>query len=512
VQRPRKPFQTDCFPLELMPFKESTNEGTQQILENVMEVQFGLKESNEQFKNKFRLVFGDCLTTLRLHAFKAERSIHLDPYQRLDWLLPVFGLWHLKYNYAQLLHEHHFVGPNGEHDSSAMYETFSNWYDSKSLNPKHYRKVEALIVQTWQSNMAAVLMQIWVDEHEGKIPEKPDLQNWIEGFSQNGLTKLIKRIMKWFNKDCMEKPDDERDEEWCNHVNFIRNTLPFLTLQAAVKRADIGVLRHAIDECCLLFSGTKRNWLYTRELLYYKWLTDSPASDKRLQRAVLYNSLVNPHGSSNTYYEEDNSVEELNLVVKTLMRNKRTSSQDLVTLLQRYTHNIKFFQRQRKAFSKVFFPAPKGYKASKVADSQIFIYALILVKDGKVKEIPRTSIFQTRDLMKDGIDKLPDKVGQFNDFLTNTGIREMHALQEELDGQRGRHNESQDGITADEIREIVEADAANSDSDSGHSSDLEVEFEDLEREDYLQEYDSDILDIDAQETFSESGNNTDFNP
>lgn len=470
-----------------------------------MEIQFGLKESDKQFQNKFRLIFGDCLTTLRLHAFKTERSLELDPYERLDWLLPVFGLWHLRFNYAQLLYEHHFVGPNGEHDSSAMYEPFSNWYDSKSLNPKHFRKVEALIIQTWQSKMTAILMQIWFDEHDGKIPEKPDLQNWIERLPQNELTKLVKRIMKWFDKDCLGKPDGERDEEWCNHINFVRNTLPFLTLQAAIKHADIGVLRHAINECCLLFSGTKRNWLYTRELLYYKWLTDSPASDKRLQRAVLYNSLVNPHGSSNTYYEEDNSVEELNLVVKTLMRNKRTSSQDLITLLQRYTHNIKFFQRQRKAFSKAFFPAPKGYKPSKLADSQIFIYALILVKDGKIKEIPRTSIFQTQDLMTVGLDKLYDKVEQFNDFLTNTGIRKMRtpaeniALQNELGGHRG-----EGGITEEEIRGIVEADAVDTDSDSGHSSDLEIELEDLEREDYLHEYESDILDIDAQETFSES--------
>jgi len=86
---------------------------------------------------------------------------------------------------------------------------------------------------------------------------------------------------------------------------------------------------------------------------------DSPASDKRLQRAVVYNSLGQFSCSSNTYYEEDNSVEELNLVVKTLMRNKRTSSQDF-TLLQRYNHNIKFFQWQWKAFSKAFFPALKG--------------------------------------------------------------------------------------------------------------------------------------------------------
>jgi hypothetical protein len=427
IQRPKKPFTTTCIPLELMDFKESTNDGTKDIVEDIFNRQFKLGRNDKQWGDCFRIVFGDVLTTSRLQGHKAEQSSETeDPYERLDWLLPVFGLWHLKYNYTQLLYEQHYHGPKGEHDSSSMFESNDNFYKSKSVDPKNYRRMEALIIHTWQANIIAVLLQIWADRHNRKLPRhQKDIHDWVAERTVDELTSLVEEIMRRFSKDCNDVPDDRKDEEWCNHVNFIHNTLPFLNLRAAIKRADVGILRHAINDCCLIFIGTGKNGHYTRELLWYKFLTDSPASDEKLQLAVLYNSLVNPSGSNNGYYAEDESVEELNLTIKTLLWAKRTSSHETLAQLRRYCHNIKFFQRQRQAFSKVFYYGSAGHRPHKREDSQIWLFARLMVQNGRTIPKPQRSIFVTRDLMNDAVGKIYDKLCVFNGFLLNVGLRGM---------------------------------------------------------------------------------------
>ena len=46
-----------------MPYKESTSEGTQQVVEDIFKNQFGMKGDNLQWENCIRPAFGDALTT-----------------------------------------------------------------------------------------------------------------------------------------------------------------------------------------------------------------------------------------------------------------------------------------------------------------------------------------------------------------------------------------------------------------------------------------------------------------
>jgi hypothetical protein len=91
IERPVEPFQTESYPLNYMPYKESTTEGTQRVVEDIFEKQFGMDEENPQWSSCIRPVFGDALTAKVLDALKAEHSIEKDaPYEQLAWLLPVF--------------------------------------------------------------------------------------------------------------------------------------------------------------------------------------------------------------------------------------------------------------------------------------------------------------------------------------------------------------------------------------------------------------------------------------
>ena len=154
------------------------------------------------------------------------------------------------------------------------------------MDRNHFHRLEDLVIHTWKSKIAAIMVQIWKEERkDGPANAKyqiNDVTSFLESQSVEDIVRLAPDIMKRIRiKGLLNKPTEER---WLNHVKFIRNVVPYLTLKAAIKYADIGMLRHAINECCLVFVGSGRKWLYIRELFYYKWLTDSPATDPQLQR------------------------------------------------------------------------------------------------------------------------------------------------------------------------------------------------------------------------------------
>ena len=429
IERPLEPFQTESYPLSYMPYKESTCDGTQQVVEDIFEKQFEMNEENSQWTDCLRPVFGDALTAKMLQSLKAERSMESDPYSELAWLLPVFGLWHLKLNYLRLLWEEHWGGPDNPDDTSSLWTAHHYWYDNKPMDKNQFFRLEDLVIHTWKANITAIMVQIWKEERiydpNNSKYHIDEVTSFLESQTPESIAKLATEIME---RICiggsLDKPTKERDEEWLNHVKFIRNVVPYLTLKAAIKHADIGMLRHAINDCCLVFAGSGKRWLYTRELFYYKWITDSPATEPQLQRAILYNSLVNRRGAKDSYFEIDRAVELLNAFIKQLRADRHTSSMHEKLLLGRYTQLIKFYERQQEKFKEAFTRGTNGYRGRKPLDDQLYLFARYLVESGVAKEGPsRISRFNPKDLMIVGSEQLPNKIRKFSDFCKESGLR-----------------------------------------------------------------------------------------
>jgi hypothetical protein len=368
-----------------------------------------------------------------LHGLKTERSIESDSlYGRLAWLLPVFGLWHLKFNYLRLIWEEHWGGPDNPDDSSSLWTAHHFWYDNKPMDQNKFRRLEDLVIHTWQANIVAIMVQIWKEERQGACTTKYDISDvasFLGSQSAEGIAELATKIMKHIRiKESLNKPIEEQDEEWVNHVKFIRNVLPYLALKAAIKHADIGMLRHAINDCCLVFAGSRSKWLYIRELFYFKWLTDSPAADPQLQKAILYNSLVNRRGAKDSYFEIDRAVELLNGLIKQLKADRHTSSIHEKLLLGRYTQLIKFYERQQEKFREIFTRRMNAYHGRKPLDDQIYLFARYLVESGVAKEGPgRVSRFNPTDLMIAGSRQLNDKIQKFSNYCKESGLRDSEA-------------------------------------------------------------------------------------
>jgi hypothetical protein len=425
--------------LNYMPYKESTSEGTQRVVEDIFKKQFGMDEENPQWSSCIRPVFGDALTTKVLDALKAEHSVEEEaPYDQLAWLLPVFGLWHLKLNYLRLLWEEHWGGPENPDDSSSLWTAHHYWYDNKPMDKNHFHRLEDLVIHTWKAKIVAIMVQIWKEERKDGPANTnkyhiDDVTSFLESQSVEDIARLATDIMKRIRiKGLVNKPIEEQDGEWVNHVKFIRNVVPYLALKAAIKYADIGMLRHAINDCCLVFVGSGRKWLYIRELFYYKWLTDSPATDPQLQKAILYNSLVNRRGAKDSYFEIDRAVELLNALIKQLRTDRRTSSIHEELLLGRYTQLLRFYERQQEKFRQAFTREMNSYRGRKPLDDQLYLFARYLVESGVAKERPgRISRFNPKDLMRLGCDQLHQKIQRFSDFCKESGLRGATQLGEE---------------------------------------------------------------------------------
>jgi hypothetical protein len=181
-----------------------------------------MRDENPQSRRSIRLVFGDALTTKLLHGLKTERSIESDsPYNQLAWLLPVFGLWHLKLNYLRLLWEEHWGGPDNPDDSSSLWTAHHYWHDNKSIDRNKFHQLEDLVIHTWQANIVAVMVQIWKEERQGDrntCYDIKDVTSFLQSQTAEDIAKLASNIMKRIRFSASpDKPIEKRDEEWLNH-------------------------------------------------------------------------------------------------------------------------------------------------------------------------------------------------------------------------------------------------------------------------------------------------------
>ncbi|PVH68574.1 hypothetical protein DL98DRAFT_630187 [Cadophora sp. DSE1049] len=74
----------------------------------------------------------------------------------------------------------------------------------------------------------------------------------------------------------------------------------YKTLKYGIKNGNIRLINRVIGVCCFYFERTGQS-NYAFEMLYLKRLTSTKACDKELRRAILSNSLVNPHGRRDTW-------------------------------------------------------------------------------------------------------------------------------------------------------------------------------------------------------------------
>ncbi|KAG0247976.1 hypothetical protein DFQ27_001336, partial [Actinomortierella ambigua] len=102
----RLPAQkTETYSLPGLPHGQSTLEGVLAGLEEIVE-HSGL--SKEHISNRNIIFAGDMFTVDRLRTLKRLRSLDVSPYTRLEWVFPVFQLFHLQITLVNVILRTHW--------------------------------------------------------------------------------------------------------------------------------------------------------------------------------------------------------------------------------------------------------------------------------------------------------------------------------------------------------------------------------------------------------------------
>jgi len=406
---------------------ESTNAGNIQILSNIFQHQYGLPDS--LFERILLLIYGDQKTVQRIRSIKQRREEAERPYDRLQWALPVPALFHLRMNYLYMISRLHFGGP--DRDQSTLHDAMNFWTRKKiSKSKADFYALEQLIIHSFQARVCALLMNMLSQSGQGEGLNFEDIGQILATYDGEAFSQLLDRLVDSYGKHARST----NDEELRNHVLFLQHTQTYLLLKYSIKHADLGLLRRAIDRCCIYFHGSGQS-NYAFEMLYLQRLTSTPAATPELQRAILANGLVNRQGKEDTWYETDRLVEFHNGDLRKLLNAKRGSSFTPDYLFKHCALNTNFFctlSKQTESFYKI---GRNSDHATKSAERDISVMAQRLWRSGSIAlHRERTVKYKATDVLAEGAACIAGKaIANFNKKACSVDYDQLED-ENELDG------------------------------------------------------------------------------
>lgn len=234
------------------------------------------------------------------------------------------AFWHLSFNYLKMVWEVFYPGGSPTERLTLQWAA-DYWYRDKTTRLSDFHSLEDLTMHSYRAQIIAMLKP-WIQEQEPtlKLFDPEVLGSWIENLSSTCWSKAL----DWLEHRMRSKKHEGNllNDHWNNHLRFCRMMEPYMTLCYAIKHGNIGLLRHALREVCLILQAPSANKSkYAREMLRRLHIFDTCAADPVLQEAYLANSLVNPRGLASTFYEMDLLLEHQNGKIKRFRADRGSS-------------------------------------------------------------------------------------------------------------------------------------------------------------------------------------------
>ncbi len=422
------PIKTVHRSLGPIPHDESSNAGNILVLENIFRHQYRLPDS--AFEECLFLIYGDQKTTQRIRSIKQSREQAQRPCDRLQWALPVPALFHLRMNYLYMISRLHFGGPGG--DQSTLYDAMNFWTRKKiSKSKADFYALEQLIIHSFQARVCALLWCRLAQSGPEAGPDFEDIARMLAAHDVESFSQLLDKIVHSYGKHARSADD----QELRNHILFLQHTQVYLLLKYSIKHADLGLLRRAIDRCCVYFHGSGQS-RYAYEMLYLLRLTSTRAATPELQRAILANGLVNRQGKADSWYETDRLVEFHNGTLKKLLKAKRGSALTLDYLFEHCALNTNFFDSLTKQMESFYGVNRNSKHPEKSAERDIRVMAQRISRSGSiVPHSGRTVKHEAIDVLKVGAMRIAGKA------IANFNRKECNIGYDHLEGDEGDEDE-----------------------------------------------------------------------
>ncbi|KAJ4189476.1 hypothetical protein NW759_016766 [Fusarium solani] len=348
--------KTDSKTLGPILFNEGTLEGSYEVVESIYKHQFQL--DNTEFYNRLFLAFGDQKTSSLIRSIQAEQVDASAAYDRKDWLIGVAALFHLRMNSLWLMQKTHY-GNLEQQDPSTLYHNINFWGRKNIPSDRAaFQVLEELVLHSFDARVVG-LLYTRLEQRCIDTSEQEEVDNAIQKMHAKGFMEVVRDIRKSAFEPQAWRPSKEKyanntvNKEFLSHARYLQQMIIYKTLKYGIKNGDIGLIDRVIGVCCFYFEGTGQS-NYAFEMLYLKRLIRTKACDQELRRAILSNSLVNPHGRQDTWQEVDRSLEYLNLELKRELWARRTSTFGLDALFKTTSLTAEYTVCLRKAIEKAF--------------------------------------------------------------------------------------------------------------------------------------------------------------
>ena len=396
------------------------------ILDNYMEAQCHLDPDDDCWATSLILWHGDVKTILRLRSVMMSRASTSErAYDKKAWIMPVLGLWHLRYNLLKLIHKLHWGG-NEPVDTSCLQYAADKWDRTNVHKPSNFHKLEELLVHSYHSRVVALLLERSEQKSKQTFYRAEDASTWMESLSPGDLRQLVVEIVAASNPKGIDDLEaaEPLNEQIFNHVCFIRHMDVYFLLRRSIQHGDVGLLKQALRETTILFQAKEaRSENYGPELLRLLHTCDSDAASTRLQSSILKSMLVNLAGAEGKTFEVDRCVEFVNRMVAIGQRSRSRSVQVTEEFLRQITLTTPFALRLRAALDGLFGRKYSNHHPPKKAAEDIWLVASDLAHDAfQRREEEVFTAYTAVNLWREGYRSLGENVQRYNAKRINSFI------------------------------------------------------------------------------------------
>jgi hypothetical protein len=380
--------------------------------------QMGRKRDDKWFETGLMLAAGDLRTVLRMKSIK---SVGLEtaalPFDRYQWLLPIPGLWHLKFNMLQLLSTVH-KRAGQQTDISSLQYALDKWDRKRLITGEAFKDLEELIIHCYYSRVVGLLMV----EHR-KIMKDSDPDKFKEYMYTRTVEEwkcLLSNIHGQIHPDPVTLDEEcEHDEVWANERRFCAHVETYILLNYAIKHGDLGLLRRALVECAIMFQAPQgHKGSYASALLGILHMVDSNAADTILQDAILTNCLDNLRGEEDSNLAKDLLLEILNGEIKGHKKARDSSTKEPSDLIDQCALSGQIAQYNKLEIEKTYYSLQDGRHPLKPAEDDVTALAWELashtLRPRRETKAARYAIHVSPDLFAEGIKTLEANISAYN--------------------------------------------------------------------------------------------------
>lgn len=230
---------------------ESTYEGNDEIIAEVLKC-LGFGSADEQKKIGLERVIvwvGDQLTVSRLRGLQNLRSHDWNAFERMEWMVPMFGWFHLQMAFANSLHAQYY--------GSKATLGFSHAFDILQRKGLHTTSTQGTFHQTFEQALFVVGVARYRDVWK-RVTGVENLKE-LQGKKATELYDLATEIWESYASTAamvkLGERDDEADELLPITIRFNRDLLDYFELDEAMRVGDVGRMEDMLPRLLFRFIG-----------------------------------------------------------------------------------------------------------------------------------------------------------------------------------------------------------------------------------------------------------------